>query len=31
MASRECNNVIMGIIKSDFIPLGDGVEVEVLD
>lgn len=31
MASRECNNVIMGIIKSDFIPLGDGMEVEVLD
>ena len=31
MASRECNNIIMKIIDDNFIPLGDGVEVEVMD
>lgn len=31
MASREINNTIMGIIKPDFIPLGDVVEAEVED
>jgi hypothetical protein len=31
MASRECNNIIMGIIRDGFIPLGDGVEVEAMD
>lgn len=29
MASRECNNIIMNIIKPDFIPLGDVIDVEV--
>lgn len=28
MASRECNNIIMGLIKTDFTPLGDVVDVE---
>jgi hypothetical protein len=28
LASRELNNIIMGLIKSDFTPLGDVIEVE---
>ena len=31
MASRLLNNTIMGIIKPDFVPLGDVVDVEVED
>ena len=34
MLSRKCNNILMGIIKDGFVPLGDDVveaEVEVLD
>jgi len=28
MASRYCNNLIMSLIKPDFVPLGDAIEVE---
>lgn len=28
MASRECNNIIMGLIDSNFTPLGDVVDVD---
>ena len=31
MASRILNNTIMNIIKPDFVPLGDVVDVEVED
>ena len=31
MASRAINNLIMSIIKPDFTPLGDVVDVEVED
>ena len=30
MASRFCNNLIMSIIKSDFVPLGDAIDVEAV-
>ena len=30
MASRFCNNLIMSIIKPDFKPLGDAIDVEVV-
>lgn len=29
--SRKCNNIIMKIIKDDFIPLGDMIDVEVVE
>ena len=31
MASRMLNNLLMGIIKPDFVPLGDVIDVEVED
>jgi len=31
MASRALNNLIMGLIQPDFVPLGDDVEVEVVE